>query len=405
MRKIPSIAPVEASNRPLLPHLNPYLTPGRPILKTSTTSSSSISSISTASTIDSTFSIRSFTHDLSPSTPPNDLEESINQRRTTRSRNLYISPTRAPRKLGNTSQAAYFLSEIDGDQGGNDDDQDEVKLKIPGAFPEGNFIHTRRNLDLDNATNSTPVHYPMLPAAVSQRPKFTPYGSSHKSSQEIKHSIRSLLQKPLEPHYNLTPGYIYAFKSPIYAPSHIKIGQTSRAPETRMREWSKCGIPISEVCGSTSLIASKSSNISSKDAFYHYNLVESIIFEEFHNQRKWFECEICKNNQRGPRRHIEWLKINASTATHAINRWRTWLEREKPFTSSGKLTDYWQWGVDELPKRSSNIDWDDWTSPGSWEYWAFRLEQFPLYTSKLNPHIMRKEKQFWTMGCFFVFAV
>lgn len=372
------------------------------------------------STTDSIFSIKSFRYGSSLSTPSDDFGESSNQWRI-RPQNFPPSSTRAPRKPRYRSQAKDFQFKFyeDRDQDTRQDDvtnderdnhsdgQDEVELKIPGAFPtwpEENLFHGNRNLEVHQAVNLTPVQYTILPAVEPQRPEFNSYGSSHKSIREINHSIQSLLQKPLKPLCDLAPGYIYAFESPDYAPFHIKIGQSSRAPEVRMREWSKCGIPIFEVRESTSYTTSRSTNGSGKDGFYHYGLVESIIFEEFHNQRKWFECRICKNSQRGNKRHIEWLEIDASTATHAINRWRTWLEREKPFTSSGRHKAYWQWRINELPKKSSNINWDDWTRPGMWEYWAFQLEQLSIYTSKLKPYIMRKDKQFWTTGCFFVFV-
>ncbi|ESZ96097.1 hypothetical protein SBOR_3574 [Sclerotinia borealis F-4128] len=405
----------QASHRTSRALLNTYLTPDWPILKTSSTSSSK-SCDSTVSTADSTFSIRSSGRDLSPSTPPDDLEESSNQIRKIRFRNLSISPTRAPpRKPRVTSQVIAFQPKADEYQNQIEsqnnydlddlDDQDEVELKIPGAFnafPEQFFVHRNRKLEVDNTVNSKPVQYPILPVVEPQHPKFASYGSAHKSAREINHSIRSLLQKPLKPQSDLSPGYIYAFESPSCAPSHIKIGRSSRAPETRMREWSKCGMPITKVPKSTSHMVSESSDSSGKDAFYHYTLVESILFEEFHNQRKWFECGICRNSQRGPRRHVEWLEIDALTATHAIDRWRTWLERQKPFTSSGKLTAFWQWKVDELPKRSSNMNWDNWTQSEALEHCDFWLEQFSFYTSKLKPHIMRKDKQFWTTGCLFV---
>lgn len=197
-------------------------------------------------------------------------------------------------------------------------------------------IHS--NVDVDSVSNLNLVQNPILPVAEPQCPKFTSYGSSRKSNREINHSKRSPLQKPNKPLCDLTPGYIYAFESPVYAPSHIKVGQSSRAPETRMREWQKCGIPLSIVAESTPIIASSSRLSRGKDAFYHYTLVESLVFEEFHDQRQWFECKICKNSQRGPQRHIEWLEVDDSTITHAKDHWRSWSEGETPCTSSGRLT-------------------------------------------------------------------
>ncbi|KAF7957431.1 hypothetical protein EAE96_003016 [Botrytis aclada] len=418
-----SISANRASSLPSRPRLNPYQTPDRPMLSKLPTSSSSVSSASTMSTADSTFSIRSFRRESSPVTPPIDSSESIDQWPTAPPRNVYDSPIRAPRNSRYKYQAVASQSKVDEDRDrikgqrnndqvdyqdvNNDNNRSKMVLKIPGAFPtvgEGTIGNRRMSSGFENAHNSMPIQYPILPAIVPQCPKFCSYGSARKSIREINHAIRSLLQKPLKPHCDLTAGYIYAFESPRYAPHHIKIGQSSRAPETRMREWSRCRIPISAISKSASIISSESPSSNDEDAFYHYTLVESILFEEFYNQRKWFECEVCKNNQRGPRRHTEWLEIDASTATRAIRRWRTWVEREKPFTSLGRLTAYWQWRVDELPKNSSNLDWDDWTRPGLWEYWGFRLEQLSLHTSKLKTHVTRKDKQFWTMSCFFVFV-
>lgn len=140
-------------------------------------------------------------------------------------------------------------------------------------------IHS--NVEVDSVPNLNLVQYPILPVVEPQCPKFTSYGSSRKSNREINHSIRSRLQKPNKPLCDLTPGYIYAFESPVYAPSHIKVGQSSRAPETRMREWPKCGIPLSIVAESTPIVASSSRLNRGKDAFYHYTLVEPLVFEEF----------------------------------------------------------------------------------------------------------------------------
>ncbi|THV55197.1 hypothetical protein BGAL_0012g00370 [Botrytis galanthina] len=361
----PSISANRASSLPSRPRLNPYQTPDRPILGKFPTSSSSVSSVSTMSTADSTFSIRSFRREPSPITPPNDFEESIDQWPTARPRNLYESPTRTSRNssyryqaIASQSKADEGRDQVEGQGDGEVDYQDvngdnnqaERVLKMPGAFPivaEEITVNRHMSSDFNNACNYMPVQY---------------------------------------------------------APCHIKIGQSSRAPETRMREWSKCRIPISEISKSVSIASPESPSGNGEDAFYHYALVESILFEEFYNQRKWFECEVCRNNQRGPRRHTEWLEIDASTATHAIRRWRTWVEREKPFTSLGRLTAYWQWRVDKLPKNSSSINWDDWTRPGLWEYCGFLLEQLSLHTSKLKPHFTRKDKQFWTMSFFFVFV-
>lgn len=418
----PSISANRASSLPSRPRLNPYQTPDRPILGKFPTSSSSVSSVSTMSTADSTFSIRSFRREPSPITPPNDFEESIDQWPTARPRNLHESPTRTSRNssyryqaIASQSKADEGRDQVEGQGDGEVDYQDvngdnnqaERVLKMPGAFPivaEEITVNRRMSSDFNNACNYMPVQYPILPAIAPQCPKFCSYGSARKSAREINHAIRSLLQKPLKPHSGLTAGYIYAFESPRYAPCHIKIGQSSRAPETRMREWSKCRIPISKISKSVSIASPESPSGNGEDAFYHYALVESILFEEFYNQRKWFECEVCRNNQRGPRRHTEWLEIDASTATHAIRRWRTWVEREKPFTSLGRLTAYWQWRVDKLPKNSSSINWDDWIRPGLWEYCGFLLEQLSLHTSKLKPHFTRKDKQFWTMSFFFVFV-
>ncbi|KAF7941541.1 hypothetical protein EAE99_001178 [Botrytis elliptica] len=417
----PSISASRASSLPSRPRLKPYQTPDRPMLGKFPTSSSSVSSVSTMSTADSTFSIRSFGRDSSPITPPNDFEVSIDQW-PARPRNLYESPTRTSRNSRCKYQALASQSkadegrdrvegqgddEVDYQDVNNENNQAERVLKMPGAFPtvaEEIIAERRMSSGFNDACNSMPVQYPILPAIAPQCPKFCSYGSTRKSTREINHAIQSLLQKPLKPYCDLTAGYIYAFESPRYAPHHIKIGQSSRAPETRMREWSKCRIPISKISKSISIASTESPSGNDEDAFYYYALVESILFEEFYNQRKWFECEVCKSNHRGPRKHTEWLEIDPSTATHAIRRWRTWVEREKPFTSLGRLTAYWQWRVDELPKNSSSINWDDWTRPGLWKYWGFRLEQLSLHTSKLKPHFTRKDKQFWTMSCFFVFV-
>ncbi|TGO13977.1 hypothetical protein BTUL_0060g00340 [Botrytis tulipae] len=338
------------------------------------------------STADSTFSIRSLRREPSPVTPPNDFEESIDQWPTARPRNLNEYPIRTSRNsrykyqpIASQSKADEGRDRVEGQADDEVDYQDvnnvnnqaERVLKMPGAFPpvaEEIIVNRRMSSGFSNACNSMPVQYPILPAIAPQCPKFSSYGSARKSTREINHAIRSLLQKPPKPHCGLAAGYIYAFESPR----------------------SVSGAPPESPSGN------------GEDAFYHYALVESILFEEFYNQRKWSECEVCKNSQRAPRRHIEWLEIDASTATHAIRRWRDWVEREKPFTPLGRLTAYWQWRVNELPKNSSSINWDDWTRPGLWEYCGFLLEQLSLHTWKLKPHFTRKDKQFWTMSCFFV---
>ncbi|KAF7907739.1 uncharacterized protein EAF01_005325 [Botrytis porri] len=325
----PSISANRASSLPSRPRLNPYKTPDRPTLSKFPTSSSSVSSISTMSTAHSTFSIRSFRRDSLPITPPNDFKESMDQWATARPRNLYDSPIRTSRNSRSRYQAAALQSKVaegrdrieskgdDGEVDYQDDDdekdQAEMVLKMPGAFPtdmEEIVVNRHMSSGFANAYNSMPVQYPILPAILPQRPKFCSYGSSRKSTRAINDAIRSLLQKPFKHHCDLTAGYIYAFESHRYAPCHIKIGQSSRAPETRMREWSKCGMPISEISRSASIVPFETPSSNGEDAFYHYTLVKSIIFEEFYNQRKWFECEVGKNYQRGPRRHTEWLEID-----------------------------------------------------------------------------------------------
>ncbi|TEY85842.1 hypothetical protein BOTCAL_0011g00360 [Botryotinia calthae] len=229
----PSILANQTSSRPSRPRLNPYQTPDRPMLSKFPTSSSSVSSVSTISTADSAFSIRSSRRGSSPITPPHAFEESIDQWPSARPRNLHDSPTRTSRNSRYRYQAISLQSkldegrdrgksqgddEVDYQDDNNDNNQTEMVLKMPGAFPtvaEEIVVNDRdMSSGFDSSYDLMPVQYPILPAIVPQYPKFCSYGSSRKSTREINHAIRSLLQKPLKPHCDLTAGYIYAFESP-----------------------------------------------------------------------------------------------------------------------------------------------------------------------------------------------
>ncbi|KAM3075449.1 hypothetical protein ACMFMG_007596 [Clarireedia jacksonii] len=205
----------------------------------------------------------------------------------------------------------------------------------------------------------------------------------HRPLRETNEAIRDLIIKKSKSNKKCKGGFIYAMQCPDDASSHLKIGKSRTVPEKRFKVWSKgCRISLSAVPDPTP----SSPSLSSKNAFQFFGLVESIIHQEFHNQRRQY---VCKHHNKT--KHKEWFDVSPETVYHSINRWRTWLVVEEPFDkATGKLKPYWQWKVDNLNKNYSALDWDIWTRRSYWDTWEYYLYNYSFLVLALK-HLKRKD--------------
>ncbi|PQE23713.1 hypothetical protein CJF32_00009153 [Rutstroemia sp. NJR-2017a WRK4] len=263
------------------------------------------------------------------------------------------------------------------DSSSNDEESDSECLADP--FTEGATVQIKDEEDESVSSPSQPLEF------INYRT------GGHRPSRETNEAIRNTIIKQSKLNKDPKGGFVYAIHCPHDPSSYLKIGKTHKVPETRLKEWSKdCCIHLVPVPDPSPA----SSSPCGKDAFLSYGLVESIIQQEFHNQRK---RHVCKRHKH---KHNEWFDISSETAYHSINRWRTWLVVEQPFEkSTGKLKPYWQWKVDNLNKNYSTLDWDVWTQPSYWDWWEYKCDDYPRLVLLLN-HMRRKDLHFCVMGCF-----
>lgn len=169
-------------------------------------------------------------------------------------------------------------------------------------------------------------------------------------------------------------GSVYVFESLDFAPRHVKIGKTVEDPPDRQHKLSKCCVPVTLA------------EIAQRNRFDHHSIVETIVKTELYHVRKTFKGEGCNIN------HTEWFEMDMSTALQIVDRWRTWVQSERPFNDKWELTPYWQWKVAKADLHLADIKWDEWVRSNV-------LDRF--YHDRLLPvkaRFRRKDVQFWAIG-------
>ncbi|CZR57182.1 uncharacterized protein PAC_07071 [Phialocephala subalpina] len=245
-------------------------------------------------------------------------------------------------------------------------------------------------------------------AARKESFNFVPF-RGHKTSRAINESIIKIMAKSKVA--KKSPGWTYVFESPSVSTKHVKIGNTMTMYR-RDGQWKKC-VPDLKLLDDPE----------DTDGFDFHSVVESLVLQQLHNKRMKYSCELCGKC------HKEWFDIEKDEAHRSIRRWRCWIKTWKPYETyytttsrtvklkSGKtrtksttkkhwkLTPYWQWRVQNLPRIISNVNWDDWTQPSRWnrlEYFRYCVaETWDGYSFAINEHL--KEIHFCLVGLLMLF--
>lgn len=223
--------------------------------------------------------------------------------------------------------------------------------------------------------------------------EFERWGSKMQQRRLLNNSVLNCIQSLKTLSRKSKPGWIYVFESPN-APGHVKIGKTWRDPQQRMAEWEMCGVKLVEV------------EDSFRNAFDHYSVVESLIKADLQNERRKYKCYHAHHAPKGLVVHEEWYEIDKQAALKSVHRWRHWIISQGPFDDTRKLTPYWQWRVEKLPKFIDDVNWDTWTHPSRLDYLDFQLDQFGSgYYGQIKAHLGRKDFHFCSTGGMMMFIL
>ncbi|KZF26947.1 hypothetical protein L228DRAFT_22507 [Xylona heveae TC161] len=155
---------------------------------------------------------------------------------------------------------------------------------------------------------------------------FTSYWSqdTQLTPREAINDTLDLLEIPVD--RNARSGYIYAFELPDH-PGYIKIGREFERGHRIPAQSRSCyglvkRIPDERVW-KTPYVAR----------------AEQLIHSELSRCRMRYKCSNCKRERNTF--HREWFLINRNEAFQVIDRWRDWLNEERPYGKDGRLTARW----------------------------------------------------------------
>ncbi|KAE8450890.1 hypothetical protein EG329_005330 [Mollisiaceae sp. DMI_Dod_QoI] len=223
-------------------------------------------------------------------------------------------------------------------------------------------------------------------------PQFDRYNPRTRNVRSINEEIKKIMEKPKVP--NPSSGWTYIMAS-ARAPGYLKIGNTMRMND-RDKALKKCEPGFTQI------------DFFDMNAFDHHSVVESLVHQELYNARKKLYCSYHKYS------HDEWFQVEKEDALKSINRWRAWVEVQKPYQTyqvisnkpkpgtvvkQWKLSPYWRWKVNNLPKIIADVDWDIWIRPSRLDYWDYWYEEhWGDYYLTIKTHLMRKDKHFILVG-------
>lgn len=242
--------------------------------------------------------------------------------------------------------------------------------------PDDNSNQIPLAVEQSDGCSSSPGSETIVVSEDSPYPQFIDYKKARKQHTTNAKIIERLVEGSSPQTAETKTGWIYVLESPTTAKGHVKIGKTVGSCSTREKAWGNCNFPVKPV-----------EDINMK-AFDHCSIVESLILLELYNNRKKFECQICKGKKGTPRTHTEWFEIDQETALKHVHKWRKWIDEHQPFNEDGKLTKYWRWRVGKLSRQGDDVDWSYWTDP-------FWLEK---HVYQIRRHLERKDMQYWIVG-------
>lgn len=157
---------------------------------------------------------------------------------------------------------------------------------------------------------------------------------------EIYDSIwRSKPHHPLR--YDFTKvGIVYIFALASH-PGYFKIGKTSDLPEARKKQWdSKCDLKYTCIPDPNN------------KRFRHYGIVETLVHAELCNERIKVKCTKCNKT------HIELFKVPVDRALEVVDKWRSWVINNNPYSYYGIVRETWKIKHDNA--MDDNTVWENW---------------------------------------------
>jgi hypothetical protein len=143
-------------------------------------------------------------------------------------------------------------------------------------------------------------------------------------------TLVSKLLEPIEPKAT-TIGSLYTYTHTKDAfLGMVKIGYTGSTIDSRLDEWADCGH------GNPILL-------DSYGRVRHPKRVEHLTHFELLDY--WHALRWCEAHGKA---HIEWFKIDVETASTAIRRWSSWMDRANPYDRRGHLKGFWKETVEFL---------------------------------------------------------
>lgn len=208
------------------------------------------------------------------------------------------------------------------------------RVTIPNSQMQNLPIRAKRS---ETFSRPDEEYVPYCPSLL----KFTP-------SQLVHHTNTALLSILARPLTTMAKkdGCVYIFTRPM-DPSYVKIGFTKHSGMARTKAWAKSCCYAAHLEYDTELIP-------------HAWLVERLVQEELKQYRR--KEPRCKWKALCPTKHQEWYEIGAEEASRAIERWKSWIVKYRPWGPDYVMKPEWMSLLDQyrIAVRASNEDGDIW---------------------------------------------
>ncbi|KAL2393510.1 hypothetical protein ABEF93_002463 [Exophiala dermatitidis] len=180
-------------------------------------------------------------------------------------------------------------------------------------------------LDLDQVLeNSTKSRYPLRPVIFA------------KHAVLEGQTLSSTLLSNIDPSACKGSVYIFTYTDEAFE-GMLKIGFTSRLVVDRLDEWAECGY-------------GKPSPLETFSGVSHPKRVECLT--HFELIKYWYAWRWCNEHKQA---HIEWFKVDLSTATRVAQNWASWMERADPYDKRGNLLASWRGNIEFLKEFDIDI--------------------------------------------------
>ncbi|KAL2424417.1 hypothetical protein ABEF95_010341 [Exophiala dermatitidis] len=149
-------------------------------------------------------------------------------------------------------------------------------------------------------------------------------------------TLMSTLLSNIDPSAPKGSVYIFTYTNKAFE-GMLKIGFTSRPAVHRLDEWEECGY-------------GKPSPLETFSGVRHPERVECLT--HFELIKYWYAWRWCNEHKRA---HIEWFKVDLSTATRVAQNWASWMERADPYDKRGGFLASWRGNIEFLKEFDIDI--------------------------------------------------